>query len=629
MSKTLFLLFFIFTHVSWSASHAERYDDEDWVPKSDEVHVYRKVLDPSRAAFGFEKTGWVNAHLGHCVGVRQRLLWWFYRDVYIINVPSCEQIEQRAAGRLYLGKEARLRCVVRHNPYTTITFGKKSSALVLKRLLECDQEWSTIGVREAMKYAMDPLSPEDELQRQSLHETWLQNFQASLTPLKYPWREPSCGTKDLLKDILMKESPKTGFKFQFSTASFENCKWKYGDVLGKTVNDETNALLMLWIGKDNCKLEVRTNFLPLDNSHGKELAVASILLSYVVWSDMLTENVSLIQVMESITGSLHASQVFPPEISTLVQNRVGSLSYYTTAKERDEVSHNVLRMQDGRTTGVSARMSMGLPFLIYDPVCLEIWQSEGILIQNDNPLSRLMSHPEFVQRIKQYGEPYIRAMIAYLMEIFLTMKDEAVFYMQNPLNFRTYYGVLPRVNWQGNLEAKPLHRKDLPEKMDFNLYTEGLKIFKREFAKEITDAGVEFASNAWKDLTSHFRSPRKNDFFRTQQELVKMHTTPPFIHNEHVYIVCEFQGVSFRGLMSGKLNLLMMRGLSDASHFRFGETYLYPDLLKLDKILERVENLQNTRFDRQCQPILRPLAEIRESNVQSFEIETIPVIPRT
>jgi len=345
---------------------------------------------------------------------------------------------------------------------------------------------------------------------------------------------------------------------------------------------------------------------------------------------MLTENISLSQVMESITGSLHAAQIFPPEMSTLVQNRVGSLSYYTTANEKEELSTNVLQMKDGRTTGVSGRMSVGLPFLIYDPVCLEIWQGEGILIQNDNPLRRLMSHPGFIQRIKLYGEPYIRAMLAYLMEIFLTMKDEAVFYMQNPLNLRNYYGVLPRVNWQENTGAKPLQRKTLPEEIDYNLYREGLKVFKREFAKEITSAGVEFGSNAWKDLTSHFRSPRSIDFFRAQQEVVSMHTSPPFLYNEHIYIVCEFRGVSFRGLMSGKLNLLMMRGLSDASHFRFGETYLYPDLLKVDKMLERVEKLQNAHFDhRQCRPVLHPAADVGESSVPSFEIETIPVIPRS
>jgi len=630
MHVSFFLLFVLINGAVTNRREPTTDDEEDWFfhPKEEFLSVYRiqKETDP---ASGTERevqhTGWVNARLGYCVGERKRLLWWFGAEIYIISTEKCTETKEAAGNRLFLAGETRLKCVVRQeNPHTTITFGKRSTKFVQQRLLDCDKEWTPHGTRQVIQIAMERLPPDQELQREQLHQKWLQDFRASAPSLNNVWRAQTCASLELFQGIPLGGIPKLGFEFDFSTAFFENCDWGYDTVLAHTQHIQSGKSLISWTAEEACKLELRTIARPVQDLTERPLIIASVLASYLAWSNMLGYNVPFTQIVDGVKGALDSSPNLPPEITPLLRKKLDAEMFTIVTKQEEslDLSNIKLRQTGISTTGMSAQMNIGLPFLIYDPVCLEIWQREGILIENDNPLHRLSSRPDFIERVKQYGEPYIRAMLGYMLELFLTELSEAEIELEIPINFKNYYMVLPKVNWQEKHDEDPLRFKKFPEAYDYNLYREGLKVFKREFAPEVINAGIEIGNNGWHDLTARFRSPKVSDFFRRQQDVVRRHTFPPFMHNGHVYIVCEFRGTKFGGLMSGKLNLLMIRGTSDASQFSSieGGAFLFPDLVKLDRILNRVQTLQMTQFDSNCQPILHP-EKAGPSGVAPLEIQ--------
>jgi len=165
----------------------------------------------------------------------------------------------------------------------------------------------------------------------------------------------------------------------FTSASFENCTWRYGDLLGYTKRADSEETLIIWTAEDACAIELLTIPRSIDHPQGKQLIFASFLTAYVTWSKMLKENVPFTQIVDSVKGSFDASKIFPPETLPLVRKRIGSDSFSLSTKLKDglEVSTQLKLKHTNRetTTGLSAQLNIGIPFLVYDPVCLEALQN--------------------------------------------------------------------------------------------------------------------------------------------------------------------------------------------------------------------------------------------------------------
>merc|ERR1719354_54316 len=279
--------FFIFTLILFNGTNSANIDEEDEsMRKFDNVHAYRRSEH-------YQRTEFVTVRLGFCMGPKTRIVWWYEFYHYVVNLENCKMVREiTGPSHLYTHLERRLQCEVQKSPgHVSLTFGKQSSLLVLLRLQECETEW--VSVREAMRFGMRHLEPEENLQRQQVHQDWFLTFLASTPAFSYAIESDESNIfKGIQQDI-----PKLGIEFELTSASFKNCTWMYGDVLGYTKSTNSEETLSIWTGEDACAMELSTIPRSIDQPKGKQLVFASFLTAYFIWSKMLKENVPFTQIL--------------------------------------------------------------------------------------------------------------------------------------------------------------------------------------------------------------------------------------------------------------------------------------------------------------------------------------------